>query len=133
MSSDAEPMPAAGQIELAKPGSRSSMNPRRAAAKYTTTTVGTRHHRLRGEASGTGPAVCSATRSRGVGLASTNVPGAVYRKPAMSKTVLAMIELSSSPRPAAIVACSNCWTIAVTGAGQSCAASVATTLRMSFA
>ena len=33
MRSDAEPMPAAGQIELAKPGSRSSMKPRRAATK----------------------------------------------------------------------------------------------------
>ena len=28
-----------------------------------------------------------------------------------------MTELSSSPRPAAIVACSSCWTTAVTGAG----------------
>ncbi len=32
-SSAADPMPAAGQIELAKPGSRSSRNPTRAAAK----------------------------------------------------------------------------------------------------
>ena len=29
-----------------------------------------------------------------------------------------MIELSSSPRPAAIVACSSCWTMAVTGRGR---------------
>jgi hypothetical protein len=103
MSSDAEPMPAAGQIELAKPGSRSSMKPRRAARKYAAATVGTRHHRLRGEASGTEPLVCSATRSRGVAPSSTTPP-AGYRTPAMSNTVLAMIELSSSPRPAAIVA-----------------------------
>ena len=45
----------------------------------------------------------------------------------MSNTVLAMIELSSSPRPAAIVACSNCCTTAVTGAGTLCSASVETT------
>ena len=56
-----------------------------------------------------------------------------YLSPASSNTVFAMTELSSSPRPAAIVAWSSCWTTAVTGAALSCSASVATTFRMSFA